>query len=182
MGHLRSIFILAFAFSGLANYMSAQAEAQPQDATAHLLPEHREPVEQWLLKNPNLRPAVDKDCVEKRFVADGRASFEGYHPYYLVADFNGDKRDDFAIAVVDTKKRTAKFAIAVFNGPVSKNSNPAFFREGYDFSRRVFTAADGIADERLTTLFVENLNTGRGFMLSPGRKGYFFTPSETDFN
>ena len=162
--------------------MCGGAEAQENGFASHLQPAHREAVEQWLAQRPNLRLAVDGDYVDKSFLAAERASFADYHPYYLVADFNGDKKDDFAIVLVNTQKRTKKFAIVVFNGPVRKDSKPTFFREGLDLRRMAFTAADGIEDARRTSLFVENPNTGKGWILRLGRKGYFLGRSETDFN
>jgi len=158
------------------------AMAQQTGTASHLQPAHREVVEQWLAQRPQLRLAVDRDYVYKSSLTAERAAFAKYHPYYAVADFNGDKRDDFVIALVNTQKRTAKFAIAIFNGPVRKDSAPAFFREGYDLSRKAFTVAEGIEDARRSTLFVENPNTGKGLMLRIGRKGYFLAPSETDFH
>src|SRR5687767_11214886 len=97
------------------------AQAQQTGAASHLQPAHREMVEQWLGQRPNLRLAVDGDYVYKSSLAADRAAFDKYHPYYAVADFNGDKRNDFVIALVNTQKRTAKFAIAIFNGPVRKD-------------------------------------------------------------
>lgn len=159
------------------------AASQKKDgAVAHLQPQHREAVERWLAQRPNFRPALDADHVDKSFVAGERASFENYHPYYFVADFNGDKKDDFAIAMVDTQKRSAKFAILVFNGPIGEESAPAFFREGFDLRRMAFTAAEGIEDARRTSLFVENPNTGKGWMLRPRGKGYVLVASQNDFN
>ena len=157
--------------------------SQKKDNTsAHLQPQHRAAVERWLVQRSNLRPAVDGDYVDKKFLASERESFENYHPYYLVADFNGDKKDDFAIALVDTQKQARKFAIAVFNGPVGQESVPAFFREGFDFHRMAFTSAEDIDVKGRTSLFVENPDTGKGWMLRRSRKGYILTPSQNDFN
>ncbi len=161
--------------------ITGDVKAQQKDAASHLRSEHREAVKQWLAQTPSLRLAVDGDCACKSHLAAERASFDDYHPYYWVADFNGDKKDDFAIALVNTQKRTAKFAIAVFNGTVGKGSKPVFFREGLDFRRMAFTAAEDFQDSRRTTLFMQNPNTGKGWMLSLGRKGYFLKPSQEDF-
>ncbi len=180
MGKRLSITIISVALSVCA--LCAEVRAQQTGAAAHLQPQHREVVERWLKQRTNFRLAVDGDYVDKSFVAAERASFENYHPYYLVADFNGDKKDDFAIALVDTQKRARKFAIVVFNGPVGEESVPALFREGFDLRRMAFTAAEGIEDARRTSLFVENPNTGKGWVLRPRRKGYVLMPSENDFN
>ncbi|MEO7672555.1 MAG: hypothetical protein ABIU09_00580 [Pyrinomonadaceae bacterium] len=156
-------------------------EAQQKGTASHLQSEHREAVEQWLAQRPNLRPAVDGDYAYKRDLAAERSGAVDYHPFYLVADFNGDKKDDFAIALVNIRKKTANFVLAVFNGPITKDSLPAFFREGLDFRRMSFSAAEDFDDARRTSLFVQNPNTGKGWMLSLGRKGYFLKPSQEDF-
>ena len=49
-------------------------------------------------------------------------------------DFNRDKRQDFAVALIDKRKKKDKFAVAIFNGSVGKISSPAFFEEGWDLS------------------------------------------------
>lgn len=104
-------------------------------AAAHLSPQHREAVERWLAGKPNLRLATVADCLNKDGLAATRKQFgKGYHPYYAVGDFNRDKRNDFAVALVDKRKKKNKFAVAIFNGRVGKDSVPAFFEEGWDLS------------------------------------------------
>lgn len=178
----RSLSISLISVALLFCALCGGAEAQQAVTASHLQPAHREAVEQWLVQKPNLRLALDGDYAYKSDLAAERAGFADYHPYYLVADFNGDKKDDFAIVLVNTQKRAAKFAIAVFNGPVGKDSGPAFFREGLDFRRMAFTASEDFEDSRRTTLFIQNPNTGKGWMLSLGRKGYYLKPSQEDFN
>jgi hypothetical protein len=56
-------------------------------------------------------------------------------PYYAVADFNGDGREDFAVAFVNDTARARRFAIAIFNGPFARGRQVAnFYRAGVDLS------------------------------------------------
>ncbi|MEO7674422.1 MAG: hypothetical protein ABIU09_10155 [Pyrinomonadaceae bacterium] len=104
-------------------------------ATAHLRAPHRAVVEEWLAKKPNLRLATAADCLNKDGLAITREQQgKDYNPYYAVGDFNRDKREDFAVALVDKRKKKNKFAVAIFNGRVGKDSVPAFFEEGWDLS------------------------------------------------
>ncbi len=109
---------------------------QPKDAAAaHLRPQHLAVVKGWLARKPSLRLATVADCSNKEGLAITRKERgKGYHPYYAVGDFNGDRREDFAIALVNKSKKKNQFAVAIFNGRVSKDSVPAFFEEGWDLS------------------------------------------------
>ncbi len=110
--------------------------AQQKDIASHLGSEHREVVEQWLASSKLvLRVATIADNSNKEGLAITRKERgKGYHPYYAVGDFNGDRKQDFAIALISNRKRKEPFAIAIFNGPVIKNSVPAYFAEGWDLS------------------------------------------------
>lgn len=106
------------------------------DASSHLRPQHREAVEQWLVSRKlALRVATVADCSNKEGLAITRKERgKGYHPYYTVGDFNGDRTQDFAIVLVNSRKRKERFAVAIFNGPVGKDSVPAYFEQGWDLS------------------------------------------------
>ncbi len=123
---------------GMTEAVKAQQRSQrdQSDGASHLQPQHREAVEQWLASRKlALRVATVADCSNKEGLAITRKERgKGYHPYYAVGDFNGDRREDFAIALVNKSKRKNKFAVAIFNGRVSKDSVPAFFEEGWDLS------------------------------------------------
>lgn len=57
-----------------------------------------------------------------------------YHPYYAFGDFNADRKEDFAVALVNTRKNKDRFAVAVFNGPFGVNRTPAYYADGWDLS------------------------------------------------
>ena len=110
--------------------------AQQKDAASHLQSQHNEAVQQWLASRKlALRVATVADNSNKEGLAITRQQRgKSYHPYYAVGDFNGDRKQDFAIALINERKRKEPFAIAIFNGPVGKNSVPAYFTEGWDLS------------------------------------------------
>ena len=110
--------------------------AQPEAAASHLRPQHKEAVERWLSgRKPALRIATLADCLNKEGLAATREQQgKDYHPYYVVGDFNRDRQEDFAIALINPKKRSGRFALAIFNGPVGKQSLPAYFTQNWDLS------------------------------------------------
>ncbi len=116
--------------------MTQAVNAQQGDAGSHLRPQHKAAVEQWLLgRKLALRVATVADCSNTQGLANTRKERgKDYHPYYAVGDFNGDRKQDFAIALIRDRKSTEAFAIAIFNGPVGKSSVPAYFAEGWDLS------------------------------------------------
>ncbi|MFN2509968.1 MAG: hypothetical protein ABR568_00840 [Pyrinomonadaceae bacterium] len=107
--------------------------AQQKNTASHLQPPHSEAVKQWLTSNKlALRVATVADNSNKEGLAITRKERgKSYHPYYEVGDFNGDRKQDFAIALISERKRKEPFAIAIFNGPIGKNSVPAYLEEGW---------------------------------------------------
>ena len=110
--------------------LDVTAVAQPRDAATYLRPEHRAIVDEWLKSRPDLRLATDADNTNK----DGLAAMRkergrNYHPYYAVGDFNGDKKEDFAVFLVRKKKSKWPFVFAIFNGPLTKGSKPAYLTD-----------------------------------------------------
>lgn len=126
-----TIIVLLVLFVLFGTVMSQKKDI----AAAHLRAPHLEVVEEWLARKQNLRLATVADCLNKDGLAATRKQFgKSYHPYYTVGDFNRDKREDFAVALIDKRKKKNNFAVAVFNGSVGKISAPAFFEEGWDLS------------------------------------------------
>ena len=92
------------------------AETKPVDHFAHLRPEHREVLQQWLKSRPFLRPAVEEiDSfvyqLESKSDFEGNMKFvrdtvgENGHQYYSVGDMNHDGSQDFAVLLADSRKR-----------------------------------------------------------------------------
>jgi hypothetical protein len=101
--------------------------AGQRDSTSSLRPEHKAIVEQWLKLRTDLRLATDADNTNKYgLAATRRDRGRNYNPYYVVGDFNGDRKEDFAVALIKKKKGQWPFVFAVFNGPLARATKPAF--------------------------------------------------------
>ncbi|MGH9969985.1 MAG: hypothetical protein ACREBG_19625 [Pyrinomonadaceae bacterium] len=118
------------------------AEAQQKSTTSQLRPEHWKVVQTWLAQSPrraNLRVASEKDCRDREGLTQyRREQGKGYQPYYVAGDFNGDQHEDFAVAVVNDRRRRAKFSFAIFNGPFGSGVVPAYAEENLDLGELGF--------------------------------------------
>ena len=128
-------------FSGLAMCMLLSMALSVQvggvESSTNLDPQHNIIARQWLAQRPWLRLATMSDCQNRGGLQAARQEYGlDYQPYYAVGDFNRDGQMDFAIAVVNQRKRSMRFGIAIFNGPFhdSRAKAPAFFTEGIDLS------------------------------------------------
>ena len=113
------LLLIAVCWPGTAN-------AQREDTASYLRPEHREIVEHWLARRPGLRLATDGDTNQDGLAQTRKEKGKNYHPYYAVGDFNGDGKEDFAVAFKKKRKSKLPFTVAIFNGPLAGNSVPAF--------------------------------------------------------
>jgi hypothetical protein len=137
-----------------ANIQSSNAntaETKAFDYFAHLKPEYREVLREWLKFKTYLRPAVeeidngmfqeknyrDKENLKKNFEGNMRMLREsvgenGYQ-YYSVGDMNHDGKVDFAVLLVDSSSKDTDefddFALAIFNAPFKKGQSPAYFEK-----------------------------------------------------
>lgn len=114
------------------------------DYYAHLKPEHRAVLREWLKGRPHLRPAVE-EVDNYIFREQHKANFEGNlkflrdtlgrgrNQYYSVGDMNRDGKKDFAVLLVDGRKagdRVDPFALAIFNAPFRKGKGAAYYEDG----------------------------------------------------
>jgi len=105
-------------------YFSIRTSAQ---STPYLRPGHKTVVDKWLKLRPDLRLATEADNMNKEGLAGTRQDRgQSYQPYYAVGDFNGDRKEDFAIALVKKKKSEWPFVFAIFNGPFARSAKPTF--------------------------------------------------------
>jgi len=103
---------LAFIFS-----TNAAAQKSNEKAFAAMKADHAATLKTWLKTKPNFRLAIEADCTNKDGLKLERNENKTYVPYYFAGNFNGDQDADFAVALVNTKKRGAeKFAVLIFNG------------------------------------------------------------------
>ncbi len=142
-----------------------------QGLASYLRPEHRKIVQRWLSSRSHLRLATEADCTNKDGLAATRKE-EGrnYHPYYAVGDFNGDGKEDFAVAFVKTRKSKWPFTVAIFNGPFAGNSVPAFTTDDDLRSGGLFYKAK--AKPREGRLIVGVFESDDCEILRPRRKTY----------
>lgn len=85
-----------------------------------------------------------RNCSNKEGLAITRKERgKDYHPYYAVGDFNHDRNEDFAVAFVNDRKRRNKFSMAIFNGPFTPTSVPAYFVDNSDLSMVGFSWQQG---------------------------------------
>ena len=92
-----------------------------------------------------------------------------YQPYYAIGDFNGDGKEDFAVALINKRKRRWKFAVAVFNGPLETMRAPSFLDEQADLSDGGFWVGSVPKGNRLIAGTFESDNC---IILSLRRNGY----------
>lgn len=125
---LRQILSMAMAAALLIVLcLPIQISAQ---STLDLRPAHKAIVERWLKLRPDLRLATDADNKNKEGLAGTRQDRgKNYRPYYAVGDFNGDRKEDFAIAFLRKKKSEWPFVFAIFNGPLARATKPTFIAD-----------------------------------------------------
>ena len=128
-----------------------QAAKPKRDYFTHLKPEHRAVLKSWLKGKPYLRPATEEaDSVYK----DNRPAIsEGIgkrvNQYYSVGDFNGDGKEDFAVLLADRRYAGDGFALAVFNGKLSRGRAPAYYEEKFDYISNSYLVFNGVIKGRL---------------------------------
>ena len=146
------------------------SEAQRKGNASHLRAEHKALVESWLAQRTDLRLATESDCVNKSgLAAMRRERGHNYQPYYAIGDFNGDGKEDFAVALINKRKRRWKFAVAVFNGPLETMRAPSFLDEQADLSDGGFWVGSVPKGNRLIAGTFESDNC---IILSSRRNGY----------
>lgn len=90
----------------------------------------------WLVLHPAYRQAADEDCECAADIRQMRAGSGGiwkpvpdYRPYIATGDFNSGGVEDFAVVLIDRRKREKNFALVVFNGPFKSETAPSAFME-----------------------------------------------------
>jgi hypothetical protein len=153
--------------------------AQQSEIPVYVGMTHRTVLREWLARNPQMRVATDNDCGKcmVEIESQSRANGAVYHPYYAVGDFNGDGKEDFAVALIESKavkKRLyEKFAVAVFNGPFKgrgRSRTPAFLRG--DLNLRDGGLFFGPTTPQPNKLFIGLFGSDQGLTLVPEGKKY----------
>lgn len=152
-------------------------KAQQAEVPDYFSAEHRTILQKWLAKNPKFMVATDKNCGQcaEEIANQRRLSGADYHPYYVVGDFNGDGKKDFAVALTeleadDEGRAEQKFMVLVFNAPLSRRTAiPAFKKD--DLILRDGGLFFGPPRPRPYRLFIGLFGNDQGLTLIPrGRK------------
>ena len=111
---INQVFIIVILL--LLSFEHAAAQKQSDKAFSMMQTEHAEVLKTWLKTKPNLRPATEADCKNKAGLKLQREGEDAnYQPYYLASDFSGDKKTDFAVALIDTKKRAGSNFVLILS-------------------------------------------------------------------
>lgn len=113
----------------------------PTLAQSYIRLQHWIILQGWLAKSVEFHLATADDFVNQRVLDEAKKKRgKSFHPYYIVQDFNGDHKEDFAVALIDESKYQTNFAVAIFNGPfnIKRSYTPTFFQGGIDMSERCF--------------------------------------------
>ena len=154
-----------------------QQKQPPAELPSYLSAQHRDVLLRWLRREPDLRVATDKDCgqCESDIESQRRAGGPDYHPYYAVGDFNGDGKQDFAVALIELEadaegRLEQRFVVAVFNAPFARRIvEPAFEKDGLNL--RDGGLFYGPPKGRAGRLFIGLFSNDTGLTLIPrGRK------------
>ena len=106
------IVTLLISFNVVAQ-TSNKSEMNPTDAAV---------LQKWLATKPSLRLATEGDYTKESLDFARQSEGENFAPFYLSKDFNGDRKEDFAV-ILTRKKGKKTFAVAVFNAPFGRQPN-----------------------------------------------------------
>jgi len=115
------IFVSAAIFA-----LTVCATAQSETSTAHLEKEHAKALQTWLKANPKYRAAQVADCKNKFGLNSMRGDDAKFHPYYAIYDFDKDSSKDFAVVVIDAKRKPDfQHTLIIFKGDARSNYKAA---------------------------------------------------------
>lgn len=157
--------------------LTGAAGAQQKTLPSYISAKHRQVLQAWLKREPELRVATDEDCgrCADDIANQKKISGRDYHPYYAVGDFNGDGREDFAVALIaieeSGERAQQKFVVAVFNAPLSSRRAEPSFMKG-NLNLRDGGLFFGPPKSRPYRLFVGLFSNDSGLTLVPRGRSY----------
>ena len=159
--------------------------ATPAWCGSTLTTEQEKVLSSWLAQHSNYRLATDADCdcaddikQMREGYGDASAAVRDYHPYVATGDFNGDRVEDFAVALIDGKAQAGTFTLVVFNGPLSNRpSEPAFVKPDLQLLQEHLFYF-GPPRPKPYRLFVGRFESDFGFTLEPSRRTYRIQDSD----
>jgi hypothetical protein len=138
----------------------------------------------WLALHPEYRQATDEDCNCAADIQQMRAGAGGvwkpvrdYHPYVATGDFNGDGVEDFAVILIDRRKKEKNFSLVVFNGPF-KSETPAFVESGMELQNQGLSY--GPPRPKPYRLVLGPFESDNTALLIPHGRGYRWDDSERE--
>lgn len=132
---------------------------------------HQTVLNKWLATKKGWRLALEKDFNQER-LKDLKAD-ENRKPFYVAEDFNGDRKKDFAVILINSRKQ---FSAAVFNAPfnLKKIQQPAFFANRIESGDIVYF------NKSTKRLLIGPYESDAGFILEPNGKGYKVETMESE--
>lgn len=139
--------------------------AAAQTSVSDLKPAHADVLKKWLATENGWRLAIEKDYGKDKL--DFMRGNEGrvLRPFYVAKDFNGDRKEDFAVILINNRKR---YAAAIFNAPFTTKAiqKPAFFTDKIEAGDIVYY------NQNSNLLLIGPYASDSGFMLKPKGKTY----------
>src|SRR5687767_10599625 len=149
------------------------AFASAQTSLSDLKPAHADILKKWLATKKGLRLALEKDYGKDNldYLRDNEE--KTLRPFYAAGDFNGDKKEDFAVILISGRN---KYAAAVFNAPFNAKGvqQPAFF------AGRIEAGDIVLFTKKFEFLIIGPYASDAGFMLKPSGKTYKAEPFDLD--
>lgn len=131
---------------------------------AHLNSAHAKALQIWLKANPKYRAAQTSDCKNKFGLKSMLADEANFHPYYAVYDFDKDETEDFAVVVIDAKRKPDfQYTLLVFKGDGQGNFKTAKTIDSMDL--RQGGIWKGETEEMVADLYVGEFQTDSCFYL-----------------
>jgi len=129
--------------------VSEQHDTSLLDPVARVLDDNQKAVlANWMAEHGNVRIATREDCdceddiLYFQRVGPWSKPIPDYEPYVAAGDFNNDGQKDFAVVVVEARRvKRSDGVLVIFNGPVSKSSNPAFVGKAQLFPHQALFAS-----------------------------------------
>lgn len=141
------------------------ASSAGQTSLSDLKTDHGAVLKKWLATKKGWRLALEKDYGKDNLNFLRSNERENLRPFYVAADFNRDRKEDFAVILVIGR---GKYGAAVFNAPFNSKAvqQPAFFTDEIEVGDIVYF------NRNSRLLLVGPYASDTGFMLKPSGKAY----------
>jgi hypothetical protein len=158
------VFTIAAIFA-----LAVCASAQSKTSTAHLQKQHAAVLQTWLKANPKYRAAQVSDCKNKFGLNSMRGDDAQFHPFYAVYDFDKDETKDFAVVVIDAKRKPEfQYTLLIFKGDAKGNYKAAKTIDSMDLRQGGIWVND--MEEGVTDLYIGEFQTDNCSYLSWSNK------------